>query len=179
MTHQACWLRGGPAQWDPLVATFRGGLMVGFSRDSSQLATWVLEGIRFWDAQSGTPTSGFTADDFPTLGTKLALADDFSIVACDTREAIKLYSVATNMPIASFTPSESLLVERITLSHDGSLLAAALSNETVVLWDVQNNQSIATFNRSSGMFRYPPWHGLPRRHDRRWLSLRSPSPHRR
>src|ERR1700760_2394006 len=55
MTYKACWLRGGLAQWDPLVATVSdpsGGecFFLIFSRDSSQLASLTSDDIRFWDA---------------------------------------------------------------------------------------------------------------------------------
>src|ERR1700759_5070641 len=60
MTHKACWPRGGPAHWDPLVATLghpSRDCSVRFSPDSSRLASFTQKDIRFWDATSGTPTS--------------------------------------------------------------------------------------------------------------------------
>src|SRR6266478_6244255 len=43
MTHKACWLRGGLAQWDPLISASRhpvaNFVTLKFSPDSSQLAS--------------------------------------------------------------------------------------------------------------------------------------------
>src|SRR6201995_2937184 len=92
MTHKARWLRGGLAQWDPVVATVshpnHTWTWIGvpkFSRDSSQLATLTKEDTRFWDAMSGTPIS-CSRGDFTVL------ADDFSIVAIPHDDTIKLYN---------------------------------------------------------------------------------------
>src|SRR6266704_3667746 len=66
MTHKACWLRGGLAQWDPLVATVShpNATSVRFSRKScgSQLASLTSKDVRFWDAMSGTPISAPNLD---------------------------------------------------------------------------------------------------------------------
>src|SRR6266478_1246128 len=122
MTHKASWLRGGLAQWDPLVATVshpegHQDISVRFSPDSSQLASLTSEGIGFWDAMSGTPISG------SAFG---VLADDFSIVAMPFDNTIRLCNVATNTLVATFTHSSKVI--EVALSHDGSQLVAALSN---------------------------------------------------
>src|ERR1700760_2368547 len=103
MTYKACWLRGGLARWDPLIATVShsqgGGIRdfsVKFSWDGSQLASLTSKDIKFWDATSGTPISGFNFG-----GYNIVLADDFSIVAIPRDDTIKLYNVATNIPVAA------------------------------------------------------------------------------
>jgi len=159
MTHKACWLRGGLAQWRPLVATVNhpgGGtsldFTVRFSPDSSQLAPLTPKDIRFWDAISGTPISCSNL-----RGENITLADDFSVVAVPCNNTIKLNNAATDMPIATFTHSSE--VTKLALSHDGSQLAAALSNNTINLWDVQEQKSIATLDGSSAeQLMFSPWH---------------------
>src|ERR1700759_1869350 len=92
LTHKTCWLRGGPAQWDSLVATVFHPIddedlySVWFSRDSSQLASLAPSDMRFWDAMSGTPVS------YSNLGgDSIVLADDFSIAAIPRHDTINLY----------------------------------------------------------------------------------------
>ena len=148
MTHKACWLRGGLAQWDPLIATVTHPsddprhMSVMFSPDSSQLASLAQKEIRFWDALSGTPISSSKLG-----GDNIVLADDFSIAATLCDNTIELYSVATNMATATFRHSSR--VNKLALSHDGSRLAAALSTNATILWDVQKQKPILTLNGSS------------------------------
>src|ERR1700759_3845279 len=76
MTHNACWLRGGLAHWDPLIATFTHPSelrSIRFSPDSSQLASFTQKAIRLWDAMSGTPISVPNWE-----GSGIVLADNFS-----------------------------------------------------------------------------------------------------
>ena len=153
-TYKAFWLRGGLAQWDPLVATTSHPnegehSSVTFSSDSSQLASLASKVVRFWDATSGTPISNLGGDN-------IALAGDFSVAAIPCNDTISLYNVATDMAVATFTGSSKVV--ELALSQDGSRLAAALSNDTISLWDTQKDKSIATFDGSSaGLLTFSPW----------------------
>src|SRR6266478_1019769 len=146
MTHKACWLRGGLAQWDPLISASRHPVAdlvaLKFSRDSAQLATLTSKDIRFWDAMSGTPISCSNRG-----GGNIVLADDFSVIAIPCNNTIELHNVATDMPVATFTHSSKVI--KLALSHDGSLLAAELSNRTINLWNVQEHKSISILDDSS------------------------------
>lgn len=124
-----CRVQGGPENWDALIATTTAGGVVdrlGFSRDNSTLASWGDEGIKLWDATTGTPRKSLKAEN-------AALAEDFSTVAISHGNTVTLCSVASRAPIATFQHSAD--VSRVMLSFDASRVVAVSPDGAVSLWN--------------------------------------------
>ena len=112
--HNLCELDGVAEQWDASIATatFDDNIdRIAFSADSSQLASWAGEELKLWDATSGTPVRTFK-------GAKIAISEDFSVVAISEDSTVTLRCVATDAPIG--TLSHTTEVNSLALSFDGT-----------------------------------------------------------
>jgi DNA-binding beta-propeller fold protein YncE len=119
---------------------------VAFAPDNATIATGDKETVSLWNAQTGTKTGSFRAQDDgkDIIPTVLALAfspDGKTLAAAGNDGSIRLRDLAGNSQKARLT--QGFPVGALAFSSDGARLASAGWGGKVILWDVARAAKLA------------------------------------
>lgn len=118
-----------------------------FSPDGKILASGnLLDGLRLWDAGSGTLLKSLKSDDYLDSIKGLAFSSDGTLLAASgVSRGVQIWNVSSGQLMSTL---DSTYAEKLVFSPDGKLLAVS-GYQTIQIWQLSTNALIQTLKRNS------------------------------
>jgi len=134
-----------PQTWQQVRTINASGGVAIFSRDGATMAMVSYDGVKLWDAVSGSELRTLAGSK---SSTSAAFSPDGTLLATGTGMTVKVWDVASGDELRTLAGSQST-VNAVAFSPDGKALAAAAN--TIKLWDTASWSELRTLGNQSGV----------------------------